>query len=145
MRLRQAHAMLETAKAIKEAGLGFEFYPFDYDQFGAAPCPDDYMTGFAEFTDPDRPDSHARVYHADVTPGPGPFDVSVRVVFGYLDDGVELVSQLVQVAAVDEDDNVFASGFAERVAARVARAVREWESTYEDAYRERVAQSGGAA
>lgn len=147
MRLRQAHALLEIAKAIEDAGINFEFHPFDHDKFGALPAADDYMTGFAEFNDPDNPTGNTRTYGADIVPGPGPFDVRVRVVYGYLhfdDEAVELVHSLVQVAAQDEEDPAFVTGFAERVARQVEQAVRSWESIYEDAYRKRVAQAGGA-
>ncbi|MDH2390059.1 hypothetical protein QCN29_14915 [Streptomyces sp. HNM0663] len=55
MRLRQAHAILETVTALEAAALGIDMAPFDYDEPGhTRPSGGDQMEGGCELTDPDR-------------------------------------------------------------------------------------------
>jgi hypothetical protein len=138
MRLRQAHAILEAATALHAAGLGFELFPFDHDRPGAYPVPDDYMTGYAEFNDPDNPTGDTRTYNLDLTPGSDGRTVSARVMFGYVDGDV-LLDERFDVAAPDEEGETFRGLVGAGIAERVVRVVTEHEKPHREAYRKRSA------
>lgn len=137
MRLRQAHAIIEAATALQSAGLGFELFPFDHDKPEAYPVPDDYMTGYAEFNDPDNPTGNTRTYNLDLTPGPDDRTVSARVVFDYADCDVLLDEQF-DVSAPDEEGEAFRGLVGASIAECVVRVVTEHEEPHRAAYRRRA-------
>ncbi len=64
MRLRQAHAILETVTALEAAALGIDMAPLDYDEPGhTRPSDGDQMEGGCELTDPDSPGRDALYYN----------------------------------------------------------------------------------
>jgi hypothetical protein len=137
MRLRQAQAILAAGAAVEALGLGFEMHPFDGDREGAIPEDGEYLTGFTEITDPDRPVNHPRTYHFDVHPGPGEFEISVHLSEGYGDDAPILLCQSFDVSSPDETGESFREGVAEEIAGLVGAAVRVYEVPFEAEYQER--------
>ncbi|MFI6560416.1 hypothetical protein [Streptomyces sp. NPDC050534] len=140
MRLRQAHAILETATALEAAGIGFELFPFDHDRDDLVrPPADDYMTGYAEFNDPDHGDSHTRTYHINIEPHPDGRRISATLTFGYGNDAPCLKCEAVTVwMEHDEAENPSFRGLVGAgLANRIADAVREHEKPFRAAYEER--------
>lgn len=143
MRLRQAHAILETAAALQAAGLGFEIFPFDHDRDDLIrPPADDYLTGYAEFNDPDHGGSYTRTYHVNIEPHPDGHRISATVTFGYGADAPCLRYEVVTVwMAHDEGENPSFRGLVGAgLADRIADAVREHEKPFRTAYEERAAR-----
>jgi hypothetical protein len=97
----------------------------------------EHLTGFTEITDPDRPGNHARAYHLDLLPGPGPFEISVHLSEGYGGDIPILLCQSFDVSSPDETGESFREGVAEEIAGLVGAAVRVSEVPYEAEYQER--------
>lgn len=137
MRLRQAHAILEAGTALASKGLGFKLYPFDREN-APEPVSDDYLTGYAEFTDPDHTHDHARTYNIDIKPGPDD-TVEVYLMFGYGADAPCLLYSKVNVGPRREDDTEFRGLVGATIAERVAEEVRKNEKPYEEEYRLRSA------
>lgn len=104
MDLRQAHAILATARVLEAADLGIEMHPFDH----AAPgnlnsYGDDYMTGCAEYTNSDG--RGARVYNIDLYSGPEQGQVTARVESGFADTGYVLLHSSVHMPSGSEQFN----------------------------------------
>lgn len=137
MRIRQAQAILAAGAAAAELGLGFEMHPFDYERDGAIPEDGEYLTGFTEITDPDRPTNHARTYSLDLLPGPADSEISVHLSEGYGDDSPILLCQAFDVSSPDDTGESFRDGVAGQIAALVGAAVRVHEVQYEAEYQER--------
>lgn len=140
MRLRQAHAILETATALEGAGLGIELWPFDRDREDAAfPPDDDYMTGYVEVTDPDHPNDHARTYHINLTPCADEHRIAATVTFGYGDDAPCLKYEEVNVWVAHDDAEVpkFKGLVGAALADRIADTIRDHEKPFRAAYEER--------
>lgn len=136
MRLRQAHAILETGTTL--TAKGFKVHPFDYDNPNAvAADPVDYLTGYAEFNDPDHPHDHTRTYHIDIKPGPDN-TIEVYLLFGYGADAPCLLYSKVNVGPRDEDDLEFRDLVGVSIADRVAEEVRKNEEPYQEEYRLRT-------
>ena len=143
MRLRQAHTILEAATALEATGLGFELRPFDHDRDDAVhPPADDYLTGYAEFTDPDMNESGARTYHIELKPVPDEQAIEAYVVYGYGDDAPCLLYTKVTVgpATLDEPEK-FRGLVGASLADRIAETVREHERPFRTAYEERARRS----
>jgi hypothetical protein len=141
MRLRQAHAILEAATALEASGLGFEMYPFDHDRPDAVqPVADDYMTGFAEFNDPDHPDDQTRTYNIDIKPHPDGCHIEATLVYGYDDDPPCLLYSKASVhQPYDPGETPRLLGLVGAgIAERIADAVRRHEKPYRAAYEERT-------
>lgn len=140
MRLRQAHAILEVAIALEAAGLGFLVWPVDHDREDLAePTEDDYITGYVEITDPDRPDGPARTYHVSIQPCSDGRRISGTLTFGYGDDAPCLKYEEIN-AWVDHDESVdphFRELVGTGLADRIAEAAREHEKPFRVAYEER--------
>lgn len=140
MRLRQAHAILETGTALTASNLGFKLHPFDYDQPGVVgSVPDDYITGYAEFNDPDHPDDYTRTYHIDIKPGPDDDTIEVSLVFGYEPDAPCLLYSKANVSMPDPEDPEFRGLVGAGIAQRVAEEIRLNEQPYQEEYRRRAA------
>ncbi len=139
MRLRHAHAILEAGTALTAKGLGFKLHPFDYDNSDAVgPVPDDYLTGYAEFNDPDHPDDNTRTYNIDLKPGPDDDTIEVCLVFGYGADAPCLLYSKLRVAPGDADDLEFRGLVGAGIAEQVAEEVRKNEQPYRDEYQRRT-------
>lgn len=139
MRLRQAHAILEASTALAAKGLGFTLHPYDHDTPGTVGLvPDDYLTGFAEFNDPDHPDDHARTYNIDIKPGPDNA-IEVYLMFGYGADAPCLLYSKVNVGPTGDEDYEFHGLVGATIADRVAEEVRKNEEPYQQEYRLRTA------
>ncbi|MCX4405926.1 MULTISPECIES: hypothetical protein [unclassified Streptomyces] len=143
MRLRQAHAILETATALEAAGLGIELFPVDHDREDPVVEPDDYLTGHTEITDPDHPDNNARAYHINLAPCADGRRVAATVTSGYGDDAPCLKHEEINVAVVyDEAATPKFKGLAgAALAERIADVIREHEKPYRAAYEERTRSS----
>ncbi|WP_329131663.1 hypothetical protein OG552_10805 [Streptomyces sp. NBC_01476] len=138
MRLRQAHAILEAGTALMANG--FELHPFDYDNPGLVDyVSDDYLTGYAEFHDPDHPRDHTRTYNIDLKPGPDDDTIEVYLLFGYGADAPCLLYSKARVAPADRDDLEFRGRVGTEIAERVAEEVRKNEQPYRDEYERRTA------
>lgn len=138
MRLRQAHAILEAATALEASGLGFELWPFDYDAQGSAVTVDQ-MTGFAEFNDPDTPESDTRNYNIDLKPGPDKDTVEVYLTFQY-NECLLYSKRSVSQPARDDDGSSFRGLVGAQIAEEVAELVRQHEKPYQDAYVRRTTE-----
>lgn len=139
MRLRQAHAILEAGVALTGGGLGFRLVPFDYDNPDAVgPVADDYLTGYAEFNDPDHPDDHTRTYYIDIKPGPDDDTIVAYLMFGDGADAPCLLYAKTRVIPSDADDVDFRGLVGAGIADRVAEEVHKNEQPYRDAYQERA-------
>ncbi|MFF1680780.1 hypothetical protein ACFVYG_32675 [Streptomyces sp. NPDC058256] len=81
MRLRQAHAILQTVTALEASELEFDFSVFDHDHEYAVDPPEyDYVAGLVEFVGADGEPS--REYHVDIKPGPGDRHIAVFLSYG---------------------------------------------------------------
>ncbi|MEU0783528.1 hypothetical protein ABZ341_18380 [Streptomyces sp. NPDC006173] len=130
MRLRQAHAMIEAAIALESAGLGIRVTPFDHDLPGSL-VDEDRMDGDAEFTDPDAPDGTTRRYGITIKPGPGQL-VLANVTFGLDLDTVLWEDSFGCGAGADEI--AFRGLVGAQIAARISKAIRDYETPYRAAY-----------
>lgn len=141
MRLRQAHAILETATALEAAGLGFLIWPVDHDREDLADEPyDDYITGYAEYTDPDHPDGNARTYRVDIQPCTDDHRISATLTFGHGYKAPCLKYEEINVW-MDHDESVdphFRRLVGTGLADRIAEVVRDHERPYRAAYEERT-------
>jgi hypothetical protein len=139
MRLRQAQAIIETARALDQ--VGFEMHPTDHDQHNLYMRPDDdYLTGRAEFNDPDNPRFNTRTYNLDIQPGPGDFDITVRLKFSYDPNGPVLLDKVFPVYQPKDDGESYPFGAdtGPMLAELIATTVREYEKPYEAAYAARA-------
>jgi hypothetical protein len=138
MRLRQAHAILEAATALEAAGLGFELQPLHYGYPGTPPhITRDSMSGFAEFTDPDK-DDDARVYNIDLLPGPDDDHIEAHLTFGLGPDPESLLYSKWSVAMDVSEAERFRGLVGARLAEKIAEVVREHEKPFRAAYEERI-------
>jgi hypothetical protein len=136
MRLRQAHAIIEIAKAVEALDLGFEIRPFHPDFPGNAVSVDgDYMTGFAQFDDPDTRGRGMRTYNIDIRPVLGRFAVTVRLQFG--NHGPGLAHHLFETWNGSDDVAPFDDRVAAEAADMVNLAVTRHELPFYAAYLER--------
>lgn len=147
MRLRQAHALLDIAQILtltpfEGSAYGWSFYPFDRDGAGVYDPPDDdYLTGFAEFNDPDTPEMFTRFYNVDAVPGPDDGHIMVRLTAGFVHRKA-VFTETVDVSAVDPDEVEFRPGPGMHIARRIAELVAELEAPYQEASRKRRAETG---
>ncbi|MDJ0342235.1 hypothetical protein QMK19_03415 [Streptomyces sp. H10-C2] len=141
MRLRQAQAMLDIATHLEAARLGFMTWPFEPDDPDTAdPTGDDYLTGYVEINDPDLRNSATRTYNLDIKVGPGPFQITTRLVYGYLGDPDAVV--LVQrTDSVRSGDDHFKPGIGQEIAALMIAKIRQNEAPYGAAYRARAGKA----
>lgn len=132
MRLRQAHAILESATALEVAHLGVELFPLDYDEPGTL-AEDDGITGAAHMTDPDGMDS--RTYNIDLAPTADGHAVVASVDYGLGPDSVQIWHGSFDVrSAADADPPVFRGLVGAQIAARISKAIRDYETPYRAAY-----------
>lgn len=137
MRLRQAHAILEAGTAL--AAIGFELHPLDHDDPNAVGLiSDDYLTGYAEFNDPDRPNSHTRTYNIDIKPTSDGKAIEVYLGFGYGADAPCLLYAKASVGPRNEDDVAFRDLVGASIADRVVEEVRKNEQPYQEEHRLRT-------
>lgn len=126
MRLRQVHAILETATALEACGLGIEMRPFDHDGPGNRDdYGDDHMTGGCEFSD--ETSRKARPYNIDIRPGPGAATITATVNFDYGPEPTPLLAEEFDVSALDETGERFRGLVGAQVAERIAVVIREHE------------------
>ncbi|HEY6114647.1 MAG TPA: hypothetical protein VI172_01700 [Candidatus Dormibacteraeota bacterium] len=139
MRLRQAHAILEAATALEACGLGFELSPLQYDYPGAPRrATQDAMSGYTEFTDPDKNDRDARVYNIDLRPGPDDDHIEAHLTYGLGPDPESLLYSKWSVAIDVGDAERFRGLVGAQLAEKIADIVREHEKPYRDAYEKRA-------
>lgn len=132
MRLRQAHAILEAATALEVARLGVELFPLDCDEPGNL-AEDDRLTGAAWITDPDGMAS--RTYNIDLAPTADGCEVTASVDCGVGDDTERLWWGTFDVRPVPEaDPPVFRGLVGAQIAARISKAIRDYEKPYRAAY-----------
>jgi hypothetical protein len=132
MRLRQAHAILETATALEVAHLGVELFPLDCDEPGTY-AEDDQITGAAYITDPDGMDT--RTYNIELAPTDDGCEVTASVDYGLGPDPVPLWQGTFDVRpAVDADPPAFRGLVGAQIAARISKAIRDYEKPYRAAY-----------
>lgn len=135
MRLRQAHAILETATALEACGLGIEMHPFDHDGPGNHDrYGDDYMTGGCEFSD--EHGRQTRIYNIHVYPGSGTSRISAKVTFGLGADPMMLLHSEYGVTAPDEDGEQFRKWVGQQMADRIEGVIRNYEQSVEAVFRE---------
>lgn len=135
MRLRQAHAILETATALEASGLGIEMHPFDHDGPGNTNrYGDDYMTGSCEFAN--EQGRQARIYNIDVYPGLDPGRISAEVTFGFGPDPLVLLHSEYGVTAPGEEGEQFRKWVGQQMADRIEGVVRAYEKSVEAVLRE---------
>ena len=138
MRLRQAHAILEAATALEAAGLGFELWPLQYDFPGAPRTASvDKMSGYTEFTDPDREGRDARIYNIDIGPGPDDDTIEASLTFGLGPDPEFLLYSKWSVATDTDAPERFRGLVGAKLAEEITNTVREHEKPYRAAYEER--------
>lgn len=139
MRLRQAHAILEAATALEAAGLGFELWPLQYDYPGAPRNASvDKMSGYTEFSDPDREGRDARIYNIDIGPGPDDDSIEASLTFGLGPDPESLLYSKWSVATDTSAPERFRGLVGAQLADKVAEMVRQHEKPFRAAYEERT-------
>lgn len=137
MRLRQAHAILETATALEATGLGFKLLPLHADYPGNM-VDSDRMAGGADITDPDNGDREARSYNIDLLPGPDDDTIEAYLTVGFGPEQECLLYTKRSVALEVREEERFRGLVGAQLAADIADAVREHEQPYRDAYEQRA-------
>ncbi|MGA5182990.1 hypothetical protein [Streptomyces pseudogriseolus] len=119
MRLRQAHAMFDAVSAVEALRLHFHFETTDTP---TGLHPDDSLIGHTEI-DPEQRPGYDR-YELRLTPGPGEFDVTVRLAVSD-DTDVDRVLHHDEVTVWHPDNGTLLAhgGFAHNVARVVEDAV----------------------
>jgi len=138
MRLRQAHAILETCTALEAAGLGIEMYPFDYDEPGhTRPSDGDQMTGGCEFSDPDTAGRNARSYNIYLKASRDGRHIEASVTYSLGPDDDSVLYSRWSVPAGDPDRPRFHGLVGAQLAARIVEEIRKYDQPYRTAYEAR--------
>lgn len=140
MRLRQAHAILESVTALEAMGLGFELQPLHHDYPGNLTTSGrDAMSGGAEISDPDDPDgANHRAYNIEIAPGPDDDTIEAHLTLGYGTDAESLLYSKYSVALEVREEERFRGLVGAALAEKIAETVRENEKPYRAAYEERT-------